>query len=819
MGREPEIADITRLLARHRLVTVTGPGGVGKTRLAVEAAGRVTDRFPDGVRLVELAPVRGSTQVAGHLMRVLGVRDRQGASSAELLAGALAPRRMLLVLDNCEHVLDAVAELCGFLLLAADDLRVLATSREQLWVDGEARYRLSPLGLPVSGDDPAAASQSEAVALFAERARGADPRFSLDQANAADVSRVVERLDGMPLAIELAAARVEALGLGGLAGVTDDVVRLLAGPDRAAGGRHRSLAAVADWSYQLLGEEERRVLRRLAVFPGLFTLEAAQAVAGPGTGPVVLRLVDCSLLVPPRPGADGRMRYTMLETLRAFGMDRLAEAGEAPGAMATLCRLAVSVAEAAAAGLETTDREAEALRRLDTEDATLAAALAWAADHDPAAALRLAAALASWWRLRGRLNEARARLEAALGHASPASEGWAAAQLAFGHVLYTIGDHARMIACFNAVCEPGNGTERSRWAVDALLARSLTKLNEGDFAAARADAGRALALARDICPEWEAPALAMLGGYAILTGHSALAVDFVRRARETLSASTPGTIARWCRQKFAMVLIDVGEFDWARREYAAGMALAREVGDLRTIASLLMIKTRLELLAGNIADAGEGLRQAAPMAAQIADYLNMRNCVYLGGYLCAATGRWTETVTLWAAADADAASRGLANPDEDVYRPRRSEYTGQIERALSPAQIQEARQRGASMLVPAAIEYIGMLTEPDSPGPRGAAETAEPADENLSPRERELVTLVAQGSTNAQIAARLYISVHTVRSHLDRIRDKTGCRRRADLTRLALRQGLVLAGGVVGGEVWSVVLVADGQVDDLRPGG
>jgi predicted ATPase/DNA-binding CsgD family transcriptional regulator len=786
VGRESETADVVKLLGEHRLVTVTGPGGVGKTRLAVEAARRAVDQFPDGIRFVELTEVPGNGQVVGQLMTVFGLRDRQGVPPVNLLAEALAQRQMLLILDNCEHVLDGVAEVCRSLLQAADDVRVLATSREQLWVAGEVRYRLSSLKLPTS-DDLEEVSRSEAVALFTDRALSADARFSLTHENAALVSRVVAWLDGMPLGIELAAARVEALGMAGLAELINDAVRLLAQPDRLPGGRHRSLTAVADWSYQLLPEPEKRVMRRLAAFPGPFTLEAAEAVAGPEADPVVLRLVDCSLLVPPQPGSDQRMRYTMLETLRAFGVDRLRKAGEEQEARAALCEFALSVAEEASAGLETADAEREALRWLDAEGATLGAAIAWAEVNDRDAALRFAAALAPWWRLRGRLTEARAHLDAALECASPASQGWAAARVWLAHLLGALGDPVGGTALLNSVCEPGNGTDRSTWAVDALLSRAVAKLNMGDADGAADDAGRALALARDIgCAGWEAPALTMLSATAFYGGDAALALDRVRQAEEMLSGSVPGYLARWCRMALTMVLTDAGEFDWGRRVCAAGIALAHEVGDLTELVNLLGSKVRLELLAGNLADAKAGLRQKALLSVQTAAHYNLWNCVYLCGFLCAATERWTEAVTFWAAADADAASHGHPDTAKDVYPPRRSEYVGQIERALSPAQIHDAQQRGAGMSLHAAIEFINMLTEPVS-----AEVQQTPGDGKLSAREGELVTLVARGDSNAQIAAKLHISVYTVRSHLDRIRDKTGCRRRADLTRLALRQGLI----------------------------
>ena len=330
--------------------------------------------------------MRDPAQVASVVAAALGVREQPGVPAEEALARVLARQQLLLVLDNCEHVIGAAAQLCAGLLAACDDVRVLATSREPLAVAGEARYRLAPLSLP-DPDDQADAGGSEAVALFADRARRADARFMLDRESGPAVGRLVARLDGMPLAIELAAARVEALGVAQLLDRLDDRFALLAGGDRLAAGRHRSLAATVEWSYQLLDEQERQVFRRLSVFPGPFTLEAAEAVAGAGAGPAVLRLVDCSLLSPPQAGPDGRSRYGMLETLRAYGSGLLAEAGEQDGAAAALAGYAVEVAEQAAAGLQTsTAAEVAAARWLDAEDATMRQVLAWAMDHDPAAA-------------------------------------------------------------------------------------------------------------------------------------------------------------------------------------------------------------------------------------------------------------------------------------------------------------------------------------------------------------------------------------------------------------------------------------------------
>jgi predicted ATPase len=382
VGRAEAVSEVAGLLGEYRLVTVTGPGGAGKTRLAGEVAGRVAGRFADGVWLAELASVRDPALVPAAVAAALGVRDQPGVGvpAAEAIAQVLARQQLLLVLDNCEHVIAAAAGLCAGLLAACDDVRVLATSREPLRAAGEAGYRLAPLTLPSPGD-AADVEGSEAVALFADRARRADMRFALDGETAPAVAQLVTRLDGMPLAIELAAARVEALGVTQLLDRIDDRFGLLTAGGRLAASRQRSLAATVAWSYQLLDKQERRVFRQVSVFPAGFTLEAAEAVAGAGAGPAVLRLVDCSLISPPRAGPDGRSRYVMLETLRAYGAGLLAGAGEQDVAAVALAGYALQVAEEAA-GLQTGTGELAAARRLDAEDATMPQVLAWAMEHD-----------------------------------------------------------------------------------------------------------------------------------------------------------------------------------------------------------------------------------------------------------------------------------------------------------------------------------------------------------------------------------------------------------------------------------------------------
>jgi non-specific serine/threonine protein kinase len=787
VGRADDAAELSRLLEDNRLVTVTGPGGVGKTRLATELARRIQDRFPDGVWFIELGAAAEAAQVAAEVMSVLGVRQDPGRPPLEVLAEVLAPRRLLLILDNCEHVLPAAAELCGVLLARADEVRVLATSREQLRLGGEAWFRLSPLQLPASAE-PAAVRESAAAALFAERARRADPGFTLSPESAPLVARVVGRLDGMPLAIELAAARVEALGLAGLADRIDDALRLLAGKNPLAADRHRSLAAVADWSYQLLAEPERRVFRRLAAFPGPFTREAAEAVAGPEAGPIVLRLVDCSLLVPPRPGADRRIRYTMLQTLRAYGLTRLREAGEEPQATAALAAFAWSVAEQAAVELEASATELAGLRWLDAEDATLSRALSWALEHDPDDAIRLATALVPWLRERGRLVEARTRLSAAVARSSSSSGGetWAKAQLWLGYLSSDSLDLADGADHHTASIAAYQGRKPSRVLVTALAGgRAVSRLNRGNIPGAVDDARLALALARELGdPASELLALTALSVTVYYAGDAAEALDWTRQAQELLPLDLPGDVARWCHYILAMVLTEIGELDAARRVCAAGLARSRQVDDLLNLIPLLEVMADIERLAGTPAAAGVHLLEGIDVASRTGNSLGLAGLVERCGYLCAATGRWADAVTLWAAIDADWKRHG--RPTDPANEAHRARYLPEIEQALGLEKLSEAGERGARMPFPAAVELAIMVAtaaqeEPGEPAP----------GKLLTPRERELVTLVAQGRTNAEIAAQLYISVRTVTSHLDRIRDKTGYRRRADLTRLALEESLV----------------------------
>jgi len=781
IGRAGALREVAGLLEEYRLVTVTGPGGVGKTRLAGQVARLVAGRFADGAWLAELAPVRDPAQVAAVVAAALGIPERPGVPAAGALARVLAGQQLLLVLDNCEHVIGAAARLCSELLAACDDVRVLAISREPLAVAGEARYRLGPLTLPAPGDT-ADGGRSEAVALFADRARRADARFALDGQAGRAVARLVARLDGMPLAIELAAARVEALGVAQLLDRIEDRFALLTGGDRLAAGRHRSLAATVEWSCRLLDEHERRVFRQVSVFPAGFTLEGAEAVAGPGAGAVVLRLVDCSLLVPPRAGPDGRSRYRMLETLRAYGAGLLAEAGEQDGAAAGLAGYALRVAGQAAAGLLSDDGELAAARWLDAEDATMRQALAWAMEHDTPVALQLANTLSWWWVLRGRLAGEYRLLCQAAGHAEAGSDGWFTAQIWLGWAAQLSADLAAALGHFTAVRDAVADRPPSRALADALAGRAAVLGLMGGTAEAAGDGRRALALAREIgYPAGELLALIDLSLGAHYAGDHDEAVRLARQAGQ-ITAGIPGLLARGCSAVLTMMLTDAGDLAEAERVGAAGLARARDAGDLRNQALVLPRIVALDLRAARTGDAAAHLREGLRLAVRTGSRLDLLAGLFQCGDLCTATGRAAEALTLWAACAAVGRHEGLTEPP--WFDLRREEQLRQARQALGPGQAQAAEDRGAAMSLATAAEYALMLTDPGPPQPTA------PGPGTLSARERELVTLVAQGRTNAQIAGQLHISIRTVSSHLDRIRDKTGCRRRTDLTRLALSAGL-----------------------------
>ncbi len=406
IGREQELAEIRRLLSDGptHLVTLTGSGGTGKTRLALQAAAELVETFAEGAWLVELAPLADPELVAEAAARALDVRETPGRSHTEAVCDFLRAKQVLLILDNCEHVVLASAQFVSSVLQASPGLRILATSREVLGVEGETAYRVPSLAAPGAGEHPdlQTLAQFDAVRLFVERARAASPGFELSEANGSAVGEISRRLDGIPLALELAAARVRLLGAGQISVRLGDAFRLLTGGSRTVLPRHQTLRAMIDWSYNLLSEEERRLLRELAVFAGGWTLEAAEAICSDCDVLGLLgQLVDKSLVISSG-GEEPRLR--MLETIRQYAQEKLVDAGEAGPARER--HLGYFLAWVERIEPELRGREQVAyLQQVDQELDNLRLALGWALQTDPEAELRLASALKWYWTMHGHVLE------------------------------------------------------------------------------------------------------------------------------------------------------------------------------------------------------------------------------------------------------------------------------------------------------------------------------------------------------------------------------------------------------------------------------
>jgi predicted ATPase/class 3 adenylate cyclase len=429
IGREQEMARVLQILNGTRLVSLTGAGGAGKTRLALQVAADLIDEFPDGVWFVELAPLTDPTLIPQTIAALLGLREETGRPVMTMLSDYLRAKTTLLLLDNCEHLIDACAKFADTILRAAPKVKILATSREAFGIGGETAYRVPSLSLPpkdASLGDVASLSQYEAVRLFIDRAMAVQPDFSVTNGNAPALAQICHRLDGIPLALELAAARVKSLSVEQIAARLDDRFRLLTGGSRTALPRQQTLRAAIDWSYDLLAEEERVLLRRLSVFAGGWTLEAAPAVCScdPVCADDVLdllaRLVDKSLVVFEQRNSE--TRYRMMETIRQYARDRLLESHEAETIRNRHLDFFMAFAEQVEPKLRGPE-QMQWLDRLDLEHDNLRAALEWSLGEGRVEkGLRLGAALAWFWERCGYWREGRERVESLLNQPEPTAK-------------------------------------------------------------------------------------------------------------------------------------------------------------------------------------------------------------------------------------------------------------------------------------------------------------------------------------------------------------------------------------------------------------
>ena len=420
VGREKEIIQVKRLLLGDRFVTLTGPGGTGKTRLALQAAAELLELFPDGVWLVELASLADPLLVPQTIAATLKIRESSGRPVITLLTDYLRSKEMLLILDNCEHLLSACAQTITTLLQACPDLCIIATSRETLDIPGEMAFRVPSLSVPDTRHTPPieTLTQYESIRLFVERAEAVQPDFILTSANAPSVAQICRRLDGIPLAIELAVARVKMMPVEQVTARLDNRFRLLTGGSRTALPRHQTLQALIDWSYDLLSDAERALLQRLSVFAGGWTLEAAEMICtGEGIEPddvldLLTQLVNKSLVIPDH-DPDDEARYHLLETIRQYARERLMEVGGGEKIRDQHLRYFQQLAEQADPELRGRNQVIW-LDRLEKEVDNIRAALEWALEVDAEASLQLASALFWFWHIRSRKSEGIDWLERAL---------------------------------------------------------------------------------------------------------------------------------------------------------------------------------------------------------------------------------------------------------------------------------------------------------------------------------------------------------------------------------------------------------------------
>ena len=539
VGRGPQIAAILDGLRTGRVVTLTGPGGCGKTRLALRVATLAAGSFNDGAWLVELASLTDPALVPASVAEAMGVPEHDAANPIAGVARALADRELLIVLDNCEHVLGSASRVVVMLAGQCPRVRILTTSRERLDVPGEFVFPVPPLELPEDGSVRAVAA-SEAGRLFVARARAASPAFTLTAGDSAAIAEVCSRLDGMPLAIELAAARCPTLGPGQLAARLEGHPGLLAG-GAARPGRHRSLEALVSWSYDLLSEAERRLLDRLSVLRGGFDLDVAEQVAGgeplapEAIAGLLASLADKSLV---QIQAGPVVRYWLLETVRQFAAGRLAGSGEETEVHVRLLRWALAVARSAEAALPRAE-PAGWSDRLSTDQASIRAALSWAlGGQEPGAGRELAARLARWWIATGRYSEAGQFLTMTAGIPAAAAPGiQARVLLGAAWSAYHLGDNPRAatlaadgIACARQAAEP----QLEAWGRN-LLAGLAWYAGDADRIVAEIESSRALSSPAD--PALAARAQVLLAHAAFLAGdlaeqdrHGRLAVELARSA-------------------------------------------------------------------------------------------------------------------------------------------------------------------------------------------------------------------------------------------------------------------------------------------------
>ena len=750
VGRASELSWLATLLDSARLITVVGPGGVGKTRVALRAAARAADEFPDGVRLVELSGLRDPALLPNAVASCLGLVEQDDRPQLAAVLDHLRTRRLLLILDTCEHLVDACALLAEAILRQTAAVTVLATSRQPLDVPGEHTFRLQPLPVPEPEEEASAfaAGSGDAVELFAQRALAAVPGFVVTAANRADVIRLCRRLDGIPLAIELAAVRLRALPLPELTDRLENRFRVLTGGRRGTVSRHQTLRTAIEWSYSLCTPAERALWDRLSVFAGNFDVAAAEDVGACDMVPrdrvlqVLVSLVDKSVVL--RDGPDGPApRYRLLDSLREFAAERLAESGQEADCRARHIARYLAMARDFGRNFADDDQLAR-LRQLRAEHDNIRAALEYAfagpgSDRDAAG---LACVLYSYWHISGSLREGAYWLDKVLDtFPGPAPSPPRASALIDRALIGSVQGHPE------AVARAREGTEMAALLGDERLsARGYLALN--------------LALT--------------------FAGYHDEAVDAGRQARRRLAAAD-SRVGLICLDAQMGLLYQLsGKFDQSVESCQHGLR-GLAAGE-RWLRSYLHVVSAFALYQqpGQEAECAEALRQGLAAKHELGDYVGGAFALEALAWLAADAGRCERAGWLLGAAHPlweRAGTRLGNNAIMEEFHQRAAAKAGE---ALGAARFDALYAAGAvqplDRIIALAIGDADSLTA----GSGGGGRDREAG--GLTKREQQIASLVASGLSNREIAEKLVISKRTVDAHVDHIFAKLGISSRVQLT-------------------------------------
>lgn len=841
IGREHTAADLAQRVRTTRFLTLTGPGGVGKTSLAVLVAHTVAAAFPDGVVWGDLSALRAAALVPSAIAEALGMAAARADQLPAQIAAALQGRRMLLVFDNCEQVLDA-ASFVAELLAATPSIHVLATSRAAWRIAGEQEYPLAPLALP-AGDDPESIGAAPAVQLLLERARPARRDLMLTPADAADLSAICRHLDGLPLAIELAAARLRVLAPHDLQVRLARSLPILTGGSRDAPDRQRTLRNTIAWSYDLLSVRAQAHLRQLAVFVGGADSAALRAVWTPVGGDAELYdaltvLVEHSLVI--SVADQTAERYRLFATVREFALEQLEAHGEAPAARLRHARYYLALAEAAEPHL-TGPGQAEWIARLALEQGNLLSALDWFLDGehgDVEQALRLGTALARFWWITNRLIEGRTALErilAALSRAAQTATAHHAALLQWAATMaWGQADYAAAQRQYTEALDRYRALHDQTGTARALKGLGTLAREQGRTQEARRLFEEALALMRAADDTW---------GLTLVLSHLGMTLETLGRYAEAYAIQTEClTLSRelddnwsvaYALKDCAYLHLQLGIAAEARRQVGEALAIFARLDDTQGLAYALLVLGDIALHEGALAEAEEhfsrmrglletigdqrgvalarcglgdvalarGAHEAAHshLRACLAGQHEQRNPITLprgleaAARLAAAVSEPERAVQLFAAADG--IRRTMEIPLPAAQSAPQAAVIGQVRRILGAERFAAAWSAGQALSDVEAIALAGRPLPPPqltADAPRLVSQRSAPDHSALTAREREVLELLVRGLKNGAIAAALQMSPHTVHSHVRTIFSKLDVSNRAAATRVALEQGLVL---------------------------